>query len=354
MKKILILIVVLVAGITVYQSRQTDNSTTFTSRIKQTSNPSDTSQSKPSTSVFVPYWTLTAEQSLVSYNETFYFGVIATESGIDETEIGYKRIGQFIEKARGTKKFLVVRMVDKEVNSEVLKSPKSQQSIIREANAIAKQYGFDGVVFDFEISSIAFDTVTKRVSSFYDSFAEQTKTSGLAFYVTLYGDTYYRVRAYDVKHIGRIADKVLIMAYDFHKSGGNPGPTFPLSGKEQYGYDFKQMVSDFKKDVDDDKLTIVFGMFGYDWTTGDDGKSIASGDPESTREIESRFITNCEFTKCSWRHDAKSSETEVVYRDGQGNNHVIWFENNDSVKQKQAYLKSQGIHSTSFWAYTYY
>lgn len=348
-----ILVIILFVSWRVYTKSQAGPGTDFVPQdAKESPQAKDSS---PTESTFVTYWTLGADAPLAQYDEVYYFGVAATPEGIDRNDDGFARISQFLDKtAMVPKRFLVIRMVDKDINSEVLKSRVSQERIVQDSVRVAEEYGFDGVVLDFEISSIGFDSVTNRVSNFYTLFAGEVKQKNLMFYVTLYGDTYYRVRAYDIKHIGALSDKVLVMTYDFHKSRGNPGPNFPLRGKETYGYDLTQMIQDFQKDLPTGKITVIFGMFGYDWSVDAEGKSTDSGIAASYFKIQQSFIDSCEYTECIWEKDRESTETRVEYTDDTGEKHIIWFENPDSIREKRDYLQSIGVEDIAYWAYSYY
>jgi spore germination protein YaaH len=306
-------------------------------------------------SIFVPYWTISSPEDLSNYDQLYYFGVEASSEGINTSEQGYKAIDQFMAKVMpGQQKFLVVRMVDKDLNSRVVKDTDMQQKIVSQAIKIAQSNNFDGIVLDFETSSISFTSTTNRITSLYERFSHAVKNSDLAFYVTLYGDTFYRVRAYDVKKIAGLADKVLVMTYDFHKAAGGPGPDFPLSGKKIYGYDLTKMADDFLNDVPPAKISIIYGMFGYDWQVDRDGKTVGIADSQSLDQMTSSFITSCSYSDCVWKRDDTSSEMKVTYKDEDGNKHVVWFEDTDSVKKKIEYLKSRDVMSSGYWAYGYF
>lgn len=305
-------------------------------------------------SIFVPYWTIPEDTLGDEYTYYNYFGVAVTEDGLDISDPGYNSIADFLEVVGAKKKFLTIRMVDSSVNSAILKNRVAQQKIIEESLEVANKYNFDGVVLDLEMSSISFDAVTKRVSDFYKEFYTQTKKDQILFYTTIYGDTYYRVRPYDLKHIAQYSDQILIMAYDFHKSRGNPGPNFPLNGKATYGYDFTTMIQDFLKDVPPEKITIIFGMFGYDWKVDKDNKAVGNGIAKSLNEINATIVNTCSYARCTVsRHDI-SQETQATYIDPEGKKHIVWFEDEESVQAKKEYVSQLGIQSYSFWAFSYF
>jgi len=306
--------------------------------------------------LFVPYWSLTGKKiPSDSYDELIYFGIAPDEKGLNTSEIGYKNIDKFLSAlAAREKRFLTIRMIDPKVDPLVLEDKALQTNIIDQSIVTAKKFGFDGIVLDFELSALSFSSVVKNISDFYIVFAKSVKEKNLQFYITLYGDTFYRARPYDVKVIGEYADKVLILAYDFHKARENPGPNFPLHGKDVYGYDFPSMINDFTKALPKQKLVVVFGMFGYDWKIDSQQRGITTASPFSFYAMKEKFVTHCIFTDCVVKRDDLSSETSVRYTDSDSQKHIVWFEDMESVAKKKQFLQEKGMYEVSFWAYSYF
>lgn len=304
-------------------------------------------------SVFVPYWSL--EHFEPENNKVyFYFGVTGDTNGINTLEAGYKNMEEYFSLLpNDSKRIVVVRMTDSSLNSQILKDPSSQQKIIEDSLKLSRAYRLDGILFDFEMSSISFDVVTNRVTAFYKTFYEASRNENLAFYTTMYGDTLYRVRPYDLEKLSQYTDQVFIMAYDFHKARGNPGPNFPLEGREVYGYDFKQMTDDFLQSFPSEKLSIIFGMFGYDWKVDPQRKSVEQARSLSFFQINQKF-SECIPPDCQKGSDQKSGESWVKYKDSEGSSHEVWYESLESVKMKQEFLRQKGINNFSYWAYSYY
>jgi spore germination protein YaaH len=311
---------------------------------------------KKSEDLFVPYWGFSTKDIQANeFDRVLYFGISANEEGIDTTESGYKKLQQFIDLAPVNKeKLLTVRMVDSAINSKILDDPNIQEEIIQESIATAEKYGFSGIIFDFEINALAFPSVVSNITTFYKSFSTQTKKNKLSFAITIYGDTFYRARPYDLEKIAPLADKIYIMTYDFHKSRGNPGPNFPLTGRNTYGYDLSSMLEDFSNVVPSEKLVIVFGLFGYDWEVDQKNESVKNGIPLSFIEIKQQFIDTCPEKYCQKSKDTLSKETKVTYLSSEGKPHIIWFEDPISIEQKKAFLASKGFNATAIWAYSYY
>lgn len=306
------------------------------------------------TFLFVPYWTVGKEKIKTDY-DLIYFGITTNQEGVDTQELGYKNIPSFLKLSEGnSKKLLAVRMVDSVINSKVLENEEAQKNIATQAATLAKEFGFKGLVLDFEISSLSFDSVIKKITNFYSLFSKAASQSNLSFYSTLYGDVFYRLRPYDVKTIASLSDGIFIMAYDFHKARENPGPNFPLQGKEAFGYDFTIMTADFLKVIPKEKAIVVFGMFGYDWPVDENNKASASAQSISLNEATKKYTPSCSLVDCKVKRDEVSAETNVQYVDGKGQRHAVWFEDMESVVKKQEFLKQKGISSFGLWAYSYF
>lgn len=311
-------------------------------------------QGKSQKILFVPYWGLTSQQLPTNYDQLIYFGITPTMQGVDTQEDGYKDLSLFTKRVGTGKTLLTIRMIDPSVNAKVLQDKNLQNTIISDSLQIAQKYGFSGVVLDFEYNALAFDSVIKSISTFSTNFAKATHATNLTYYQSVYGDTFYRLRPYDVEALAKNADGIIILAYDFHKANGDAGPNFPLSGKDTDGYDLKAMVDDFAKKMPTQKLIIAFGLYGYDWQIDRNGHSQGPATPLSLIQIQQKFLNKCLFAQCVIKRDPVSSETEVTYTDISKNKHIVWFENMASVAQKSQYLRSQGINAIALWAYSYF
>lgn len=306
--------------------------------------------------LFIPYWTVGSQQINTSeYNQLVYFGVSVNVHGIATQEDGYKNIDQFLTLTnRKSKRLLAIRMITTDTNRIVLADKNLQKKIIDQSIHLAKAKEFDGVVLDFEISALGFTTITNNISNFEIKFADTVKENKLLFYATMYGDTFSRFRPFNVKSIASHADGVMIMAYDFHKANGNAGPNFPLKDNQNEGYDFEKMIHDFLQQVPPEKITIVFGLYGYDWTVDEKGNSVDQATSLSDNQIQQKFLNKCAFTNCNVIIDGESAETKILYTDSNQKNHILWFEDVRSIAKKTAFLASKNIKSIAYWAYSYF
>ena len=369
MKRIAILLFFIITGLLgffLFKNYQTKTKTQKTPNKKITAaNNKSKKTDISSTSIFVPYWSLDEQSTLLNdYDILIYFGIAASRYGIDIQEAGFKGIPAFVEVSKGKKKFLTLRMINDDVNVFVLGNEDAQEKIIRETLGIIEQNKFDGVVLDLEISNILNKDTQRQIDNFVHKFYTVINENYKSLFLTIYGDSVFRRRPYNLSYLGKNSDGIFIMAYDFHKSRGEPGPNFPLIAKDSRGYDFKRMTTDFLSVIPKEKITVVFGMFGYDWLVDEKKRPIKQAEALSLNEINNKFINKCEFKNCVVKRDTISKETEINYvissptPDEQNiyriDFHIVWFENEESVKIKTEYLKEQGIGNISFWAYGYF
>lgn len=321
--------------------------------------PSPTqSFAKPTTTtktLFVPYWAL-GNKTIDSkdYQALVYFGITADKNGIDQSDTGFQQLKLFLKDTDPEKKRLLgVRMVNSDLNTTILDDPMLQKKIIADAIRIAKENGFTGVVLDFEIRAFGFTSMLQKISNFEIQFAKSTKSNNLQFFATMYGDTMYRLRPFAIGSIAEAADGIMIMAYDLHKANGDPGPNFPLHAASD-DYDFSTMIEQFYPYVPVQKTTVIFGLYGYDWQVDEQNRSIGQATALSYNKIKQDFLDTCQFKNCLIKRDNASTETKITYQDKTGNNHVVWFEDMESVAKKTAFLQSRGISSVAYWAYSYF
>src|SRR5258706_3079738 len=155
-----------------------------------------------STSVFVPSWTLKPKNTFGGYDAYIYFGDV-------------EHIADFMSSAPENKvKLLVIRMLDSDEDIAVLKNSAKQNSVISEAITTAKKHRFTGIVLDFELQALPFDALVNQINTFVSAFYLQAKENNFTFAMTVYGDTFFRLRPFDVKALSHHVDHFMIMSYD--------------------------------------------------------------------------------------------------------------------------------------------
>ncbi len=302
-------------------------------------------------SIFIPYWALGQGNYEKKYNEYYYFGITPNGNGEIEDEQGKKNM-ELIDNALTDKTTLVLRMMDKNSIDLLMGSVTVHERLVQNIRNILKENGMKGVALDMEIP---FSLNTERpiqITNFVQKICSSIKSDYKTCDLIVYGDVFYHGRPYDISSLAGIVDKVLIMAYDFHKSSGEPGPNFSFEGKEKYGYDFKTMLRDFSSVVPKEKLVVIFGMYGYDWTLNEQGIPLKSAEALTLIQIKNKISSFvAPYNKIA---ETGSGEKAITYVDGNGRKHIMWWEDEESARIKAEYLKTQGIAEVSYWANGYF
>lgn len=312
--------------------------------------------------LFVPYWQLDGREiefPEIAYagsvaKRMVYFGVAVSEDGVQQAEQGYQSLSLFSDKVpAGVQKYMGVRMTDHDKNVAILNNADAQKTIVDEVVALARDKQFDGIVVDLELTPSLNDKLPAQINTFIESFYTAAYAKDLKLAITMYGDTFYRKRPYDIAYLSKVTDEIMIMAYDLHKASGEPGPNFPLRGRASFGYDMETMIADFAG-IGAEKLTVIYGMYGYDWTVDEKKRPIRPAKSVTLAQIKKNFIDLCASINCVQTRDKDAHETEIDFVDKQAQYHIIWFEDQESTEEKTEFLNSKGISSIAFWAYGYF
>jgi len=314
-----------------------------------------------SASLFVPYWLINDSFAIpqapsAHLDVLLYFGVTPQSNGTLQTDDpGYKNVQNFREATQNidAQTFITVRMMNEDIIEAILKSPEKQAILAAEVLDLAIQYHFNGIALDLEHSVLPTQETIDRITAFVRTLSRSIHAQDTQFALILYGDTYFRIRPYDVKKLADSIDMLYIMAYDFHKTFGTPGPNFPLQQGSIYPYSLDRMLADFSNDIPTSKISIIFGLFGYDWAVDEQNRPLMRAGALTFAQIRSRFYENCPFEKCTITRDSTSAEQKIVYlKDGR--QHVVWFEDPTSIQKKSDLLRVRGVSRIGFWAHGYY
>lgn len=311
------------------------------------------------THVFVPHWRLSSSYlhpkiPRSTPSTIMYFAIHPLSDGsINTSEPGYTSLSSFKHDTAHTH-LLTMSMQDEEISSAILENPTLHKKLASNIVEIATQNAFDGLVLDLEYAAIPTTNLVAQISALSKAISEEAQSHNLSFSMALYGDTYYRARPYDVKTLSTFSNYIYIMAYDFHKSYGQPGPNFPLSSGSQYPYSLENAIEDFLADVPAEKIVVTYGMFGYDWSVDDQNRPAKAASARTLNQLENQFLPTCTLKSCKVTSDPTSSETHATYIEENGQRHSVWFESHDSLNAKITKMRSYGIENAGIWAAGYY
>ncbi len=221
---------------------------------------------------------------------------------------------------------------DKQRVSKLLSDQRLRTAFIEQTIRLAKEKGYDGWDVDWE----QIDTAdSQRFAEFVAEWTKALHAEGLETSVDVHALTgsksdWVEALGHDYQLLAKSADWVQVMAYDYHFSESAPGPITPLNW-------LREVIEYSINYIPEEKLVLGLPVYGYDWS-GNSGESIQYY--EAMRRLNGYGG--------EWERDKTSGALKGEYEAG-GQNHVIWFEDAESVVQKVKLAERYGINKFVFW-----
>ena len=188
----------------------------------------------------------------------------------------------------------------------LLLNPTARVALIANLVAQAQKRGYAGYVFDFEDLSPA---AARTYPSFIAQARAALKPIGRDVWVT----TPFADDDFPIKALQDVADAVVLMAYDQHWGGGEPGPA---AGQDW----FEATLAKRMEALDPSKTILALGAYGYDWTLPGP-KNKASAETILFNEATQK----AHDAEAQVEMDENSLNPTFAYQDDQGRKHVVWF-----------------------------
>lgn len=242
---------------------------------------------------------------------------------------GYGEAIEAADKAGATKELMVFAVAAN--LKDFLKDRPARQTFIESLLATLNNpdYSFTGVSIDFE--------GLKEAGSAADfvSFLKELKTQlGTLTLSVAVPPTYY-YKGYDLGAIGKLADAVILMAYDFtHNDGMLPSAPLPL---------VNDTVQAALRWIPKEKLVLGVSKQANQWITAPNGTTGAALKP-SIADVENRLtMPGVEKT---WSMPYLLTKAE--FEDDRGS-HVLYYEDSQSIEKKIWLAKYYGLKGVSLW-----
>jgi hypothetical protein len=213
--------------------------------------------------------------------------------------------------------------------ADFLRDPAAQTAFMNSLLSVVKdpQYGFSGVCLDFE------ELKDESLRPLYAEFLRQLKArlGDLRLTVAVPPSRYYA--GYDMQEIGKTADEVILMAYDFTDQASRvPSAPLPLVA---------EAVEEALQSVPREKLVLGLSKQANQWVQGVGGTEYYE---PSHDKVEDRL----KQPGTSSVLDFPYFLDRITFTDSRGN-HVIWYEDTRSLGRKLWLAKYYGLKGVSLW-----
>jgi len=224
------------------------------------------------------------------------------------------------------------RNFDAQIAHRILTDEAARGSVISQLVAFVEQGGYDGINIDFEGVP---ESDRNALTEFMRMLASVLRPKGKLVTIDVPAKTYDATTgwagAFDYRALGEACDLVIIMAYDYHWSGGSPGPISPLGW-------FEDVVKYAVETIPRDRLMIGIPFYGYDWPAGGGGgRGVSFGQALQTA-AETRSVVSFDNT---------SGEYTFAYMSG--GRREVWFQGAKSTELRLQIVRKHGLTQVAAW-----
>ena len=230
-----------------------------------------------------------------------------------------------------------------------VKALENRTALVSQIVQAVKQYDLDGVNIDIE-------NVTHLHRSDYAAFVEllrrklpRDKILAVAVAANPYGITQGWHGSYDYQRLARSADYLMLMTYDEHYQGGDPGPVA--------SYDFMERSVQYAlKYTTPDKLVLGLPFFGRIWS---DSGALMQGHGVSETQVQSLIAQyrgqvaqdpasgSARASITVTAADSKPTINGITLTPG---SYTIWYESEESKKRQLGLVEEYDLLGAGSWS----
>ncbi len=215
---------------------------------------------------------------------------------------------------------------DPELTAIFLKNETKKQELISNAVKFVKEGQFDGVSIDFE------NMYPEDMNSFHffmrDLYA-RFKSEGLAVSASIPLDD----DDFSGFSLSEYSDYLILMAYDEHWAGGEPGA---ISSQNW----FKEKLAWRLQQIPAEKVVVALGQYGYDWQAGTTNAVSLSYD---------EVMTKAKLAKATFSWDSISANPYFTYVDNGFSAHTLWFLDGITAYNQIKEAQNSGVKGFAMW-----
>ena len=220
--------------------------------------------------------------------------------------------------------------------STLLNNPEAQRNLLEQVQKTLNEKGFSELNIDFEyIPAADRDKFTEFVRMAQEMIAQTVSVCLAPKMSPTQRGVLFDGKDYEA--IGQIADKVLLMTYEWGYKYGPPQAVAPIAR-------VREVIEYAVSVIPREKILLGLANYGYDWPLPyQRGRTVARtiGSIEAV-EIAKRERTNIIF-------DNPSQSPWFQYTDFNGQRHVVWFEDVRSWNAKLDLVQEYGLAGVGIW-----
>lgn len=232
---------------------------------------------------------------------------------------------------------------------EVLSYTSKRTTLINQVISQVIQSGIDGINLDFELVS---DECGEHFIQFVRELSVKCRQNGIVFSVDNYVPQPYNEH-YDIEEQGKVADYVVLMAYDEHTAGSKEAGSVS-------SYDYvKNGISDGLQKVPAKKLVAGIPFYTRLWSLtpktseelkeqsgSEEGDYAYNVDSTALGMKEAQDAVAAAGVQASWDDQTKQNFAQW---EENGVTKQIWLEDQRSIEEKLKLIKESGLAGVAEW-----
>lgn len=248
-------------------------------------------------------------------------------------------------RAYGVKPLMMLAAMDENgqfsnlLASQVLNNPTARQTLVGEVTRVIGEKGYEGVDMDFEF---ILPQDAEKYVTLVQELSAALNPLGYVVFVALApkissDQTGSLYEGHDYVGLGRAANAVLVMTYEWGYTYGPPMAVAPINK-------VRQVLDYAVTQIEPNKILMGIPNYGYDWTL-----------PFIQSESRARSISNVEAVEIAIQYGVAIQFDELAqspwfrYTDAQGRLHEVWFEDARSIRSKLMLPTEYGLKGVSYW-----
>lgn len=226
-----------------------------------------------------------------------------------------------------------------ERSSILLNSPDLQKRLVEDVVETMERKGFYGLDVDFEF---VFPNERTLYADFIQMLRERLNPLGYPVIVALAPKTRadqpgLLYEAHDYALLGKAANAVLLMTYEWGYTYGPPMAVAPLP-QVRAVLDYAVSV------VERSKIFLGVPLYGYDWPLPYVRGTTRAESLSPQRAVELALRQRAEIL-----YDEQAQAPYFYYTDRAGRQHVVWFEDARSMEAKLRLVNEYGLQGVGYW-----
>lgn len=323
---------------------------------------------------YLPYWTIdqTDNFDLTALTDVAYFGLYINADGTflktqttEEGEIsnpGYsnwrnnKQLASFIRRAKisGVDVALTIISHRDNVSTEFLNCRECWNTFYEALQEELAVHDIKDVNLNFEY----YNLVEEETALKYTEFTKFVKKKLAQEHperkvvVTAFADSLINNRVSHIPSLAKEADKIFIMAYDFHVSQADKAaPVSPLGGAGLHaGYDIRTMIKDYLAYAPPQKLILGVPYYGFNWGRGEEiavEHTNEKPDEKEENSDEDKDVDAKDDDENDGGKNANENEVEII-RDSVTQTYADIMKN---IEEKSAEVQWDEVGQVPFYEY---